>query len=65
MQKYVNYLVQGNQRQADSTYYYTVKAGDTVSSIANRMDVNWLEIARLNGLSAPYTIYVGQKLRNN
>lgn len=65
VQELVNYLVGGKQRQADSTYYYTVKAGDTVSGIANRMNVNWLEIARLNGLSAPYTIYVGQRLRIN
>lgn len=65
VQELVNVLVGGNQRQADSTYYYTVQPGDTVSGIANKMNVNWLEIARLNGLSAPYTIYVGQKLRIN
>lgn len=52
-------------KSADTTYYYTVKAGDTVSEIAYRMNVNWMEIARLNGLSAPYTIYVGQRLRIN
>lgn len=65
VQEMVNYLVGGNQRQADQTYYYTVKPGDTVSGIANKMNVNWMEIARINGLSAPYTIYVGQRLRIN
>lgn len=65
VQEYVNFLVGGNHRQADSEYYYTVQPGDTVSQIAYEMGVNWLEIARLNGLEPPYTIYVGQKLRIN
>lgn len=52
-------------RSADTTYYYTVKAGDTVSQIAVKMDVQWQEIARINGLQPPYTIYVGQRLRIN
>lgn len=65
VQECVNFFCGGSQRQADTVYYYTVQPGDTVSQIAVRMDVNWLEIARLNGLEPPYTIYVGQKLRIN
>ena len=65
VQEIVDHIVLGDKRQADQTYYYTVQPGDTVSGIANRMGVNWLEIARLNGLEPPYTIYVGQKLRIN
>lgn len=52
-------------RSADTVYYYTVQPGDTVSQIAVRMNVQWQEIARINGLLPPYTIYVGQKLRIN
>lgn len=52
-------------KSADTEYFYTVKAGDTVSGIANRMNVNWLEIARLNNLQSPYIIYVGQRLKIN
>jgi LysM repeat protein len=52
-------------RSADTTYYYTVQPGDTVSQIAIKMNVQWQEIARLNGLQPPYTIYVGQRLRIN
>ena len=65
IQALVNAIVNGDQRQADSTYYYTVRPGDTVSGIANRMNVQWPEIARLNGLQAPYIIYPGQELRIN
>ena len=65
IQEIVNHICMGDQRQADASYDYTVQPGDTVSGIANRMGVNWLEIARLNGLTPPYTIYVGQKLKIN
>lgn len=65
VQELVSVLVGGNQRQADSTYYYTVQPGDTVSGIAWKMGVQWPEIARLNNLQSPHIIYPGQKLRVN
>lgn len=41
---------------------YTVKSGDTLSGIAAQYGLNWYSIAQKNNLSAPYTIYVGQRL---
>lgn len=42
---------------------YTVKRGDCLSLIGQRLGVNWRDIASLNGISHPYTIYVNQKLK--
>ncbi|WP_326808187.1 LysM peptidoglycan-binding domain-containing protein [Streptomyces sp. NBC_01775] len=42
---------------------YTVKAGDTLSSIARQHDTTWQQLAQLNGLKAPYTIHPGDKLK--
>lgn len=41
---------------------YTVKAGDTLSRIANEYGLTYQEIANENKLSNPNLIYVGQKL---
>lgn len=41
---------------------YTVQSGDSLSVIAARYGLNWHTLAQRNNLSAPYTIYVGQKL---
>ena len=42
---------------------YVVRKNDTLHSIAWRSDQNFLEVARWNGITKPYTIYVGQRLR--
>ncbi|MFJ1596543.1 peptidoglycan-binding protein [Streptomyces sp. NPDC088261] len=42
---------------------YTVKAGDTLSSIAGRYGTTWQVLAQFNGLKKPDEIRVGQKLR--
>ncbi|WAL73119.1 LysM peptidoglycan-binding domain-containing protein [Kitasatospora sp. YST-16] len=41
---------------------YTVKSGDTLSEIGQRLGINWQSIASANGIPAPYVIQVGQKL---
>jgi LysM domain-containing protein/lysozyme-like protein len=41
---------------------HIVLAGETVSTIAALYDMKWQELARLNNLHAPYTIYIGQAL---
>lgn len=42
---------------------YRVQSGDTLYSIAFRYGLDWRSVARWNGISAPYTIRVGQTLR--
>lgn len=41
---------------------YTVLAGDTLTGIAEKLAIDWTELARLNNLHDPYTIYIGQHL---
>lgn len=43
--------------------YYTVKKGDTLYSISWRYGMDYKDVARINGIRSPYTIYVGQKIR--
>ncbi|MFN8445717.1 MAG: LysM peptidoglycan-binding domain-containing protein [Caldilineaceae bacterium] len=43
--------------------YYTVRAGDTLSSIALRFGISPHHLAWINGISNPNYIYVGQVLR--
>lgn len=42
---------------------YTVKDGDTLSSIGKALGIKWETLADLNGLKAPYVIRKGQKLK--
>lgn len=42
---------------------YTVKAGDFLSKIGAEVGVNWKDIASLNNIHSPYTIYAGQVLQ--
>lgn len=49
------------QLNADGSYY--VRKGDTLYAIAFSYGLDPMEIARLNGISSPYTIYPDQKLQ--
>ena len=51
--------------QAPATNTYTVRSGDTLSSIASRFGTSYQTLASLNGISNPNLIYVGQVLRVN
>lgn len=51
--------------QAPATSTYTVRSGDTLSSIAAKFGTNYQALASLNGISNPNLIYVGQVLRVN
>lgn len=42
---------------------YTVKRGDTLYSISFRYGMDYRDVARINGIRSPYTIYVGQKVK--
>lgn len=43
--------------------YYTVVKNDCLSIIGQKLGIPWKNIASLNGITYPYTIYVGQKLK--
>jgi murein DD-endopeptidase MepM/ murein hydrolase activator NlpD len=42
---------------------YAVRSGETLSGIAQRLDVGLRELAKANGIRPPYRVYAGQKLR--
>ena len=42
---------------------YRVRRGDSLHAIAFRFGLDWREIARWNGIDAPYVIHPGQELR--
>ena len=46
----------------DENMYYTVKPGDTLSSIAAKSGVSYQTLASMNGISNPNLIYPGQVL---
>jgi lipoprotein NlpD len=57
-----------SHRSSDTRFqsgYYTVRANDTLYSIAWRYRVDWQQLATWNGIRAPYTIHPGQRLRMN
>ena len=54
----------GNQ-SSDSGAVYTVKRGDTLYRISRATGTSVKDLARLNNISPPYTIEVGQKLKVN
>lgn len=49
--------------QTPATNTYTVRSGDTLSSIAAKFGTNYQALASLNGISNPNLIYVRQVLR--
>lgn len=55
--------IPGSSGTSASNHVYTVKSGDTLSEIGQKLGVNWKTIASKNGISSPYTIYPGQQLR--
>lgn len=42
---------------------YVVMPGDTLGGIAIQFDTTYEELARLNGLSSPYTLSIGQHIK--
>lgn len=56
-------VVDRNAVARTTTGHYVVRRGDSLYSIAFRYGWDWRELADLNGISAPYTIRPGQKIR--
>ena len=42
---------------------YTVRAGDTLGNIASRYGLDYITVAQMNNIPAPYIIHVNQSLR--
>jgi len=42
---------------------YTIKDGDTLSSVAADLNLDWKKIAELNNLQSPYSLSVGQEIK--
>lgn len=58
----------GSKSGSDGSYsgsVYTVKRGDTLSKISRMTGTSVRDLASMNGISPPYTIEVGQKLKVN
>lgn len=56
----------GSKSGSDGSYsgsVYTVKRGDTLSKISRMTGTSVRDLARMNGISPPYTIEIGQKLK--
>ena len=53
----------GNWNNGCGGSTYTVRHGDTLSSIARRFGLSYQELVRANGLRNPNRIYAGQTLR--
>lgn len=58
IQAIVNKLCAQNQ-----SVYYTVKSGDTLSGIAKKYGTTYQQLAKINGISNPNVIYVGQRIK--
>ncbi len=52
-----------NAASSPITATYTVQKGDTLFNIAQKYNVNWVVIASLNDLHAPYTLKLGTVLK--
>ncbi len=58
-------ILAGCSSSSDSGSTYTVKRGDTLYAISRSTGTSVRDLARLNNISPPYTIEVGQKLKLN
>lgn len=60
VQKRVNELCGAKK---PTTVYHTVKSGETLSGIASKYGTTYQQLAKMNNISNPNLIYVGQKIR--
>ena len=60
---YAGQVLQVTGSASTGSVYYTVRAGDNLSSIASRYGTSYQSIAALNGLANQNLIYAGQTLK--
>lgn len=56
--------IQGTSNNTNASVQgsYTVKSGDSLSTIASQYGTSWQTLAQKNNLQSPYIIYVGQQI---
>lgn len=52
-----------DKKAINDTKTYTVKSGDTLSSIATRFNTTYQDLARINNIASPYVIYPNQVIK--
>lgn len=52
-----------DKKVINDTKTYTIKSGDTLSSIATRFNTTYQDLARLNNIASPYVIYPNQVIK--
>lgn len=52
-----------NQNGGGGNHSYTVKSGDTLSGIGQKLGVDWHNLASINGIKNPNNIRAGEKLK--
>lgn len=56
-------IVNGHNSTSNTVKTYTVKSGDTLSSIANAYGTTYQRLAQINGIENPNLIYPGQTIK--
>ena len=56
-------LKTGRSYSRSAADYYVVRQGDTLFSIARQHDIELWQLANNNGISPPFTIYKGQRIK--
>lgn len=62
---YVGQVLKISSATSNNSTSYTVQAGDTLSGIASKFGTTYQELARINNISNPNLIYVGQVIKIN
>ena len=62
---YVGQILKISGTTSNNSTSYTVQAGDTLSGIASKFGTTYQELARINNISNPNLIYVGQVIKIN
>src|SRR3989338_8680368 len=53
----------GEQERQSEYIDHTVKRGETLFNISQAYGLSWQTLAEINGLSQPYILHLGQKLK--
>lgn len=63
IQKIVNSMLKGSNKQEKEECYYVVKPNDSLSVIASKYGTTWQHLMQLNNIKNPNFIYAGERIR--